>query len=100
VAVVPFVLGASGFGAPPAPGRRLAQWLDRCLQRDSVAKTAAEAEAVAGIVARMVPAMIEKGAFQREYRDHRLEWMIKSGGVEVVLKGLERDNIRFSPAFR
>ena len=32
----------------------------------------------------------------REYRDHRLEWMIKSGGIEVVLAGLRDGNIRFS----
>ena len=43
--------------------------------------------------------LVEKGLFKREYRDHRLEWMIKSGGVDVVLKGLERDNIRFAPPF-
>ena len=46
-----------------------------------------------------VAELVEKGLFKREYRDHRLEWMIKSGGVEVVLKGLERDNIRFAPPF-
>jgi glutathione S-transferase/RNA polymerase-associated protein len=44
-------------------------------------------------------AMVEKGLFKREYRDHRLEWMIKSGGLEVVAEGLERDNIRFAPEF-
>jgi len=33
---------------------------------------------------------------RREYRDHRLEWMIKSGGIDVVSKGLEEDTIRFS----
>jgi hypothetical protein len=43
--------------------------------------------------------MVEQGLFKREYRDHRLEWMIKSGGLDVVVKGLERDNIRFAPAF-
>ena len=37
--------------------------------------------------------------FKREYRDHRLEWMIKSGGLDVVLKGIEKDNIRFTPDF-
>jgi glutathione S-transferase/RNA polymerase-associated protein len=47
-----------------------------------------------------VAELVEKGLFKREYRDHRLEWMIKSGGVDVVIKGLERDNIRFAPAFR
>jgi glutathione S-transferase/RNA polymerase-associated protein len=46
-----------------------------------------------------VAEMVEKGLFKREYRDHRLEWMIKAGGIEVVVKGLERDNIRFGPDF-
>lgn len=36
------------------------------------------------------------GGRRREYRDHRLEWMVKSGGIEVVLAGLRDDNIRFS----
>ena len=50
-----------------------------------------------GMQMRDVADMVEKGQFKREYRDHRLEWMIKVGGVEVVTKGLERDNIRFGP---
>ena len=40
-----------------------------------------------------------RGLFKREYRDHRLEWMMKSGGVDIVLKGLEAGNIRFTPDF-
>ena len=43
--------------------------------------------------------MVEKGLMKREYRDHRLEWMIKIGGMDVITKGLERDNIRFGPEF-
>ena len=42
---------------------------------------------------------VKAGLFKREYRDHRLEWMIKSGGLDVVVKGLEAGNIRFSPDF-
>ena len=95
-AVVPFVLGAVGFGAPPAPESPLAAWLARCLERPSVAQTAAEAAAVAEIVAQMVPALIESGRFQREYRDHRLEWMLRSGGMQVVSAGLAAGTIRFS----
>ena len=34
--------------------------------------------------------------FEREYRDHRLEWMLRSGGVEIVLDGMQNGNIRFS----
>ena len=36
------------------------------------------------------------GAFVREYRDHRLEWMLRSGGVDIVIEGIQRKNIRFS----
>jgi glutathione S-transferase/RNA polymerase-associated protein len=43
-----------------------------------------------------VAGIVEAGLFKRQYRDHRLEWMIRSGGIEVVLKGLEKDNIRFN----
>jgi len=35
------------------------------------------------------------GARRREYRDHRLEWMVKSGGIDVVLAGIRDRNIRF-----
>jgi len=43
---------------------------------------------------------IEGGMFKREYRDHRLEWMIRSGGLDVVLEGMKKDNIRFSNEMR
>ena len=98
LSVVPYVNGAAGVGHPPERDTPLSAWLDRVNARDSVAKTTAEARTFdRGMVD--VASLVEKGLFKREYRDHRLEWMIKSGGVEVVLKGLEKDNIRFSPDF-
>ena len=66
----------------------------------SVTDTTAEIAAMArGAALPDVAKLVEQGLFKREYRDHRLEWMIKSGGVEVVLKGLERNNIRFTPEY-
>ena len=100
IAVVPFVMGAAGFGAPPAPGGKLAEWLGRCLARPSVAATAAEAQASAADVAKIAPAAIASGLFKREYRDHRLEWMIRSGGMSIVEQGLSRQTIRFSYEIR
>ena len=96
IAVAPFLLGAVGFGVPPAPDSKLAGWLERCLARPSVAQTTMEAEAVAKTVAEAVPAMLASGAFKREYRDHRLEWMLRSGGIQVVIDGLAEGSIRFS----
>jgi glutathione S-transferase/RNA polymerase-associated protein len=40
--------------------------------------------------------MLASGQFKRQYRDHRLEWMIRSGGVEVVIEGMRKGTIRFS----
>jgi glutathione S-transferase/RNA polymerase-associated protein len=101
LAVVPYLNGSAGHGHPPAEGSKLAAWLARANQRPSVQACVADIAALnaGGATMPNVAELVEKGLFKREYRDHRLEWMIKSGGVEVVLKGLERDNIRFAPAF-
>jgi glutathione S-transferase/RNA polymerase-associated protein len=42
---------------------------------------------------------VKARVFKREYRDHRLEWMIRSGGVDIVLEGLKTQTIRFSNEF-
>jgi glutathione S-transferase/RNA polymerase-associated protein len=100
LSVVPYLNGAAGHGHPPAAGSKLADWLARANARPSVAAAAEEAAASArASTMTNVAELVAQGLFKREYRDHRLEWMIKSGGVDVVLKGLERDNIRFAPAF-
>jgi glutathione S-transferase len=100
LAVVPFLNGSAGQGHPPPQGSRLAAWLARANARPSVAAATAEIAAMArGAAMPDVAELVEKGLFKREYRDHRLEWMIKSGGLDVVLKGLKRDNIRFAPEF-
>jgi glutathione S-transferase len=101
--VIPYINGSAGFGFEPPPGSRLAAWMAQANARDSVAQvTAAAAEvAMEGNAAGMaaVKQALEQGLFKREYRDHRLEWMIKSGGLEVVIDGLEKANIRFTPDF-
>ncbi|THD78863.1 MAG: glutathione S-transferase family protein [Phenylobacterium sp.] len=101
--VVPFVNGAVGQGHPLREGSRLADWLARANARPSVAATVADigawSQSQTGTGMGDVAELVKKGLFKREYRDHRLEWMIKSGGLEVVVKGLEHDNIRFAPEF-
>ena len=98
LSVVPYVNGSAGHGVPPAAGSKLAEWLARANARPSVRETVAEAAAATqsggmGSVADL----LDQGLFKREYRDHRLEWMVKSGGMEVVRQGLAKNNIRFSP---
>jgi len=98
LAVAPFVASSASVGNPPAAGSALADWLQGVLARPAVTQTVAEARSF-DMGAFDVADLVAKGLFKREYRDHRLEWMIKSGGLEVVLKGLEAGNIRFAPEF-
>ena len=99
--MVPFLNGSAGQGHAPPEGSKLAAWLGRANARPSVVDTVAEIAAMArGTSMPNVAELVEKGLFKREYRDHRLEWMIKSGGLDVVVRGLERDNIRFTSDFR
>jgi glutathione S-transferase len=94
----PYVAGSTGNGFPPPSGSKLAAWLERASQRESVQKCAAAAmEALAGF--QNLGAIVEQGLFVREYRDHRLEWMMRSGGQQIVLDGIAKKNIRFSVEF-
>ena len=99
LSVVPYLNGARGNGIGPDESSPLGQWLKRANARPSVMKSA---QAAAAVVTSMtqVDAAIKSGLFKREYRDHRLEWMIRSGGLDVVLEGLQKDNIRFSNELR
>lgn len=95
LSVAPFLQGSVGHGVGPAPDSALGRWLDRARARPSVASAfKAAADSIAAMSA--VAGVVDAGLFKRQYRDHRLEWMIRSGGVDVVLKGLEKDNIRFN----
>ncbi|HTP75559.1 MAG TPA: glutathione S-transferase family protein [Rhizomicrobium sp.] len=95
LSVVPYLNGARGNGFGPDEKSPLGQWLARANGRASVHKSAqAAADSLKGMT--MVAGAVESGMFKREYRDHRLEWMIRSGGLDVVLEGLKKNNIRFS----
>lgn len=101
LSVVPYVNGLAGFGFQPDGA--LGEWLARCNERDSVHQVnAAAAEMAFGdaISLDAVRELVESGGFKREYRDHRLEWMIRNGGFEVVADGLRKDNIRFTDPFQ
>ena len=97
--VVPFVAASAGMGNAPARGSAVSGWLERVLARPSVAESVGEARNFSTEGSGVAEA-VAAGLFKREYRDHRLEWMMKSGGVDIVLKGLEAGNIRFSPDFQ
>lgn len=90
----PLLNGAAGFGLGPRDGSPLAAWLARANARPSVAATQEESVAsLSGMT--QVGELIASGLFKRQYRDHRLEWMMRSGGAGIVMKGIADDTIRF-----
>lgn len=93
-AVVVHVVNAGFFGMPPLEQHaRLREWTERASALESVKRDQADLMTfMSGDGMRSM----RKGPFRRQYRDHRLEWMLRSGGLDVVLRGLKADNIRFS----
>ena len=84
-------------GMVPSKGGKLEAWHKRVSEVPCVKETYAEVIAAAPLMAKMGPDAWKKGAGRRrEYRDHRLEFLIKNGGIGIVQKGLEDENIRFS----
>lgn len=97
ICVVPFVNGAARFDILPPQDSKLATWLNRVNAREDVTAVTAAAQ-TAELDPEIMRAAIE-GGFKREYRDHRLEWMIRAGGLEIVAAGVAAKNIRFNGSF-
>ena len=99
LSVAPYVAASAGFGFTPGAGSKLAAWVGRIQQRPSVTRTLGEAAAALAAFDQ-VSSLVDSGVFVREYRDHRLEWMMRSGGRDIVLDGMEKKNIRFAVEIR
>ncbi|KIW06270.1 uncharacterized protein PV09_02742 [Verruconis gallopava] len=95
ICVAPLLASSISSGLGPSKASSLYQWLERVRSRPSVRQTFDEAKA--GM--KLMPsgnAFKRPSNFKREYRDHRLDFMIRAGGIDVVVEGLKKDNIRFS----
>ena len=95
LSVAPYLNRSFHYGLGTPASSPLAKWRDRLRERQSVAATFKEFEAATENMGDGA-ARLASGAIRREYRDHRLEWMMKSGGLQIVLDGLAKDNIRFT----
>jgi len=95
LSVAPYVNRSFFYGLGTPADSPLARWRNRLCERPSVAATFKEFEAATQGMGNAAE-RLASGAIRREYRDHRLEWMMKSGGMQVVLDGLARNNIRFT----
>jgi glutathione S-transferase/RNA polymerase-associated protein len=95
IAVAPYLNRSAAVGLGPAKGSRLEAWMQRASQRESVAKVVDQMKQVIANLPDFATLLAE-GKIKRQYRDHRLEWMIRGGGISVVQEGIEKGTIRFS----
>jgi glutathione S-transferase/RNA polymerase-associated protein len=95
LAVYPHVAGSALHGFPPVEGSQLAAWLAQVSERQSVSSCSEAAMQALQTFQNLEP-IVEQGLLKREYRDHRLEWVLRSGGMQIVVDGLKKNNIRFS----
>ncbi|HTR88297.1 MAG TPA: glutathione S-transferase family protein [Reyranella sp.] len=95
LSVAPYLNRSVHYGIGPHEDSPLKAWHKRLCERPSVAQTFKEFEAATQGMGNAAE-RLASGAIRREYRDHRLEWMMKSGGVQIVLDGLAKNNIRFT----
>ena len=96
LSVIPHLnLSIAGFEMSPAADSPLLDWFQRVKLRPSITQTLQEAIQSMAVLEQFSQ-LIQQGGFKREYRDHRLEWIIRMGGIQVVLEGIEQDTIRFS----
>jgi glutathione S-transferase len=95
IACAPYINRSAAAGYTPPAGSKLQAWLARVNQRPSVAKVI---EQMQQVIANLpdFPTLLAQGKIKRQYRDHRLEWMIAGGGLSVVQEGIERGTVRFS----
>jgi glutathione S-transferase len=86
--------GLFGFG-PDERHPRLREWAARTAEVEAVKRD--QADLGVFMASDGVRAMRKAPKIRRQYRDYRLEWMLKTGGLEIVLRGLEGDTIHFVP---
>lgn len=99
ICVIPHInVSSTAFGIAPEADSPLVNWSNHVNALPSVVQTVLEANnSMASL--EQFSNLLKQGLLKREYRDHRLEWMIRMGGLQVVLDGIEKDNIRFSSDF-
>jgi glutathione S-transferase len=95
IACAPYINRSAAIGYGPPKGSPLAAWLERVNQRPAIAKVIEQMHTTIANLPDFA-ALVAQGKIKRQYRDHRLEWMIRGGGIAVVEEGIEKGSIRFS----
>lgn len=96
--VVPHLNASVDHGFSPRSAK-LQDWLRRANERESVSLCLGAARR-AMAASPDLSSLVGSGLFRRQYRDHRLEAMLRNGGWPIVRDGLEQNTIRFSDETR
>jgi glutathione S-transferase/RNA polymerase-associated protein len=99
--VLPHLSVSQGLGYPLSDLHpRLLAWEQRIASRSSVKRVVNEA---AGFLRELDGRGGAPGGgdapIVRQYRDHRLEWMMKTGGASIVADGVAAGTIRFAEEY-
>ena len=95
--VVPYINRSFVYNMMPSEDHPLSRWRARVLEKPSVKQTFEEMQEATKQMSSVFRDLFKPGTGRRrEYRDHRLEWMIKSGGIDIVQKGIDEGTVRFS----
>jgi glutathione S-transferase len=84
LSVAPHVNAAANFGNAGRGRTPLAAWLERLRARPSAQRTSSATPWRRSATSPTCRSRSRAASSSGLYRDHRLEWMIRSGGVEVV----------------
>lgn len=95
ICIAPIINSSIGTGLGPK-NTKLSEWMSRVKGRQSVRKTFDEARIGFQQMSSQGDISQRPASLKREYRDHRLDLMVRIGGVQVVVDGLKKNNIRFS----
>lgn len=97
IAVLPYVNRSVVYEMMPPEDSALSRWRARVIERPAVKQTYEEMLEATKQMSSVFKDLFQPGTGRRrEYRDHRLEFMIRAGGIGIVEKGIKEGTIRFS----
>jgi glutathione S-transferase len=98
IVIYPHIAGSQSIGFTVSDQHaRLMDWQQRVALRSSVKRVTTEAAEFLRTERDSLSESYTDGV--RQYRDHRLEWMIKTGAADIVVDGMLNGTIRFSDEF-
>ncbi len=93
-ALLPHVGAAAMNGLKAGEDRpRLTAWVKSAVKRDAARADREDATRALAALGQDVEGAKSR---PRQYRDHRLEWMLRNGGLSIVTEGLANGTIQFS----